>query len=121
MQKIGMNRWTNACNSLERDALDTSPPVDLDNKLFEGEIKKTMKLCYFNKLKQFMVRLYRNNLFLNKNAEKWKNGDSDKCWTCNKDHETCFHLFLSCEKTTDIFLFYAELRLKQDISTTTAL
>ena len=54
---------------------------------------------------QFMVRLYCNNLFLNKNADKWKKRESDKCWACDKCRETRFHLFGRCEKTMNIFQF----------------
>ena len=63
------------------------------------DIKKILKLVNFNKIKQLMIRLYRNNLFLNISSKKWKKSD-DKCWACSKQRESQLHLFGLCKKST---------------------
>ena len=97
--------WITACNSLEKVAIEYATTDVFCGELFKDDIKKPLKPNIFNRLKQFMFRLYRNNLYLNKNAHKWKKDDNDKCWACSKDSESCFHLFGKCEKMTQIFQY----------------
>ena len=55
-----------------------------------------MKLKYFNRIKQFMIRLYRNNLFLGHNFEKKDNNTQVKCHVCNSHKESRVELLLNC-------------------------
>ena len=76
--------WITAGNSLEKEAHEHTTYNLFCSELFEEKVKKMLKLKKFKTLKQFMVRLYRNNLYLNKNARRWEKDDNDKCWACTK-------------------------------------
>ena len=62
--------WSAASNSLEKLAIEYATPSVFCNESFKDEIRMMIKLKNFNRLKQFMIRLYRNNLYLNKNAHR---------------------------------------------------
>ena len=63
--------WEAPCNGMERDLEDFDPDYDFDREMFVEYTKKIMNLKYFNRIKQFMIRLFCNNLFLgNKSANK---------------------------------------------------
>ena len=57
---------------MERDLLDFDPSYDFDYETFYSNVKKIVKLSFFNRIKQFMIRLYRNNLFLGDKGKKVK-------------------------------------------------
>ena len=50
--------WESPCNGMERDLEDFDPDCDFDQEVFFEYINKIMNLKYFNRIKQFMVRLF---------------------------------------------------------------
>ena len=60
-------------------------------------VKEILKMPYLNRLRQFLLRLLRNNLLLGKRAEKVKNTDESKCYFCNDHKESRVMLFLGCK------------------------
>ena len=58
---------------MERDLTDFDQNYFFEMEVFYANVKKIMNLNFFNRIKQFMIRLYRNNLFLgnkSKNMQK---------------------------------------------------
>ena len=62
--------WDKACRGMERDLFDFNPSYCFDSETFYANVKKIVNLNYFNRIKQFMIRLYRNNLFLGDKGKK---------------------------------------------------
>ena len=58
------NGWENPCKSMERDLKSIDQNYTFDRNKFFNNNKISMSLKYFNRVKQFMIRLYRNNLFV---------------------------------------------------------
>ena len=59
------------CNGMERDLTEFNPSYNFERKTFFENLGRIMSLSYFNRIKHFMIRLYRNNLFLgNKSSNK---------------------------------------------------
>ena len=72
---------------MERDLTDFDPNYVFEMDEFYSNVKKIMNLNFFNRIKQFMIRLYRNNLFLgNKSKNGQKNGITT-CFACNNHPE----------------------------------
>ena len=66
--------WDSASRSMERDLTDFDPNYLFERDNFFANVKKIMNLNFFNRIKQFMIRLYRNNLYLgNKSKNMQKN------------------------------------------------
>ena len=67
--------WDNACRGLERDLLDFDPNYCFNTEVFYTNVKKIVNINLFNRIRQFMLRLYRNNLLLgDKGKNSQKNG-----------------------------------------------
>ena len=56
--------WEKACRGMEIDLIDFGPSYCFEPETFYTNVKKIVNLNFFNHIKQFMIRLYRNNLFL---------------------------------------------------------
>ena len=74
-------------------------------KSFNENVKQILILNNINKLKEFVIRLYLNNLFLNNRAHHLNKDNNQKCWACNEDIESHAHLFGTCMCTTTLFDF----------------
>ena len=64
------NGWDKACRGMERDLSDFDPNYCFDSEAFYTNVKKIVNLNYFNRIKQFMLRMYRNNLYLGVKGKK---------------------------------------------------
>ena len=64
-----------------------------DNMDFMRFVKEIIKMPYLNRLKQFLLRLLRNNLLLGKRAKKVKNPEESKCYICGEHKESRVLLF----------------------------
>ena len=51
--------WDAACRGMERDLLDFDPHFNFNPQTFYENVKKVLNLNYFNRIKQFMLRLYK--------------------------------------------------------------
>ena len=73
-----------------------------NDKHYENEdymrfVKEILKMPYLNRLKQFLLRLLRNNLLLGNRAKNVKSTEESKCYICNDHKETRVMLFLGCK------------------------
>ena len=78
---------------------------DYENTDYMGFVKKIIKMPYLNRLKQFLLRLLRNNLLLGKRAEKVKNPEESKCYICCEHKESRVMLFLGFKKVQEMTEF----------------
>ena len=70
------------------------PNYENDNYMLY--VKQILKMPYLNRLRQFLLRLLRNNLLLGNRAKNIKTIDNDNCYICNNHRETRTGLFLGC-------------------------
>ena len=76
----------------------------IDKEIFSDSIKDILRIKHFYKLKEFVICLYRNNLYLNTRSYKWDNEKSNLCSNCNK-LETQIHIFQACSTMKDLLDF----------------
>ena len=55
--------WEKSILSLERDWGKNDVHITAENKRYEQIIKYVLSMRHFNYLKQFMIKLFRNNLY----------------------------------------------------------
>ena len=67
----------------------------------------------FNFMKEFMIRLLRNNVYLNIKSCKWSENKNELCSAYGVWPETRLHLFYSCPKTNEIVTFLEKILRKQ--------
>ena len=72
---------------MERDLTDFDPNYIFDRDEFFLMVKKVMSLDYFNRIKQFMIRLFRNNLFLGNKYNSMQKGAIVNCFVCGNHPE----------------------------------
>ena len=76
-----------------------------DNKDYMRFVKEIIRMPYLNGLKQFLLRLLRNNLLLGKKAKKIKNPEESKFYICCEHKESRVLLFLGCKKAHEMTQF----------------
>ena len=64
-----------------------------------------MTLNYFNRIKRFMIRLLRNNLFLGNKATNKIQDTIIKCYACNSHPESRTELHLNYPMTNKLLQF----------------
>ena len=84
--------WVPCSLKMESDALDKGMTWDCSEYDVITRVKQIHKTPYFNRLKQFYLRLIRNNLYIGKN-----NNASPSCFICTKHPERRFPVMLTCE------------------------
>ena len=89
--------WEKSHISLERDWEKTNIHVTIDIKQYENIIKSVLRMKHHNYLKQFMVKLFRNNLYFKNVTSKF----SDSGLLCNsfKEHPENRPHFFFCKNT----------------------
>ena len=97
--------WLTPKNSTENDFMSIDTNFNIDKDLFSDSIRDILKIRYFNKLKEFAIHLYRNNLYLNTRSCKWDNDRDNLCLNCRNELETKIHLFQTCSTTKDLLAF----------------
>ena len=91
--------WENPCKSMEIDLKNVDQNYTFERNEFFNNIKLIMSLKYFNRIKQFMMRLFRNNLFLaSKSTNKMQNTIL-KSYACGNHPESRTKLMLNCPRT----------------------
>ena len=83
---------------MKRELTEFDPNYEHDREAFMKNVKQKLNLGVFNRIKQFMLRLYRNNLFWGKRANKTDNPDIQRCFLCNLHVENRSEIYLNCEK-----------------------
>ena len=94
-----------SCNGMERDLTEFNPSYKFERETFLENLGKIMSLKYFNRLKQFMIRLYRNNLFLGDKSSNKMQDIIIKCYACNAHPDSRIELLLNCSMTNKMVQF----------------
>ena len=92
--------WDGLCNKMESDLTKLDQNYEFYRECFFNNVKKIMNIKYFNRIKQFMIRLYRNNLFLGHNFGS--KTSPTECYACNNHRESRVELMLNCDITSKI-------------------
>ena len=77
-------------------------------------VKEILKMPYLNRLRQFLLRLLRNNLLLGKRAEKIKSPEESRCYICGEHKESRVMLFLGCKNVQEKTEFSKRVLKNQD-------
>ena len=90
--------WSKCCVKMEYEA--ESEGLSWDCTMFHiiEIVKQVNKTPYLNRLKQFFLRLLRNNLFFGKS----KHNPSPTCVVCGKHSEKCIPALMICEVTVSL-------------------
>ena len=75
-------------------------------------VMEVIKMPFLNRLKQFMLKLLRNNLYLVKRAVKIKNPEESLCFLCNSHRESRVLLFLGCETVKNLLQLLIRILMK---------
>ena len=98
--------WLTPKNSMERDFMSIDLSFNIDKDMFYDSIRDILRIRYFNKLKEFIICFYRNNLYLNTRSCKWDNEKSNLCLNCKDDElETRIHIFQTFPTTKELLTF----------------
>ena len=85
--------WVAPCNGMEKDLTEFNPSYNFEREIFFLEnLGKIMSLIYFNRIKQFMIRLYRKNLLLGNKSSNKIQDTIIKCYACNAHPESRIEL-----------------------------
>ena len=97
---------------LVAEVIDLKNDPEYENTDYMRFVKEIIKMPYLNRLKQFLLRLLRNNLLLGKRAEKVKNPVESKCYICGQHKESRVLLFLECKKIQEMTQFLTRVLKK---------
>ena len=85
---------------MECDLTDLDPDYEFNTESFFNNVNRLMNIRYFNRIKQFMIRLYRNNLY---SRNKYGNKTSpNTCYACNNHRESRVELLVNCNITNKV-------------------
>ena len=90
--------WTRCSTKLEADAEDAGFSWECDVNDIVDIVKQVNRTPYYNRLKQFFLRLLRNNLFFGKT----KHNASPVCVICGQHPEKRIPALLICKVTTQL-------------------
>ena len=97
-----IRKWVGGpCNRMESDLTDLDPDYEFNRESFLNNVNKIMNIKYFNRIEQFMIRLYRNNLYLG-----YKTGNKTSppvCHVCYNHRESRVELLLNCKLPAKFF------------------
>ena len=91
---------------MENDALDEGMIWDCNEYDVITRVKQVRKTPHFNRLKQFYLRLVRNNIFIGKNVS---NNIPPSCFICAKHPERRIPIMFSCEPFKKLTLTLIEI------------
>ena len=95
---------------METDLTNFDPDYEFDPDSFFNNVIKIMSIKYFNRIKQFIIRLYRNNLFLGHTLGKTPSRTI--CYACDKHRESRVELMFNCSITNRILQFMIRILRK---------
>jgi hypothetical protein len=104
--------WEISRLSLEKDWEKHDQYITVEIEYYEQLIKAILNMRHFNYLKQFMVKLFRNNLHFKNVTQKFSDSGT-LCNSCKIEHEDRIHFFL-CRVHQNLIetLFYGFTDLK---------
>ena len=97
---------------MERDLTDFYPNYIFEKDEFFQIVKNIMSLNLFNRIKQFMIRLFRNNLFLGDKTNNKQKNVLPKCFTCGNHPEYRLEVMLNCARYNSILQFFIRVLKK---------
>ena len=97
---------------MERDLVDFDPNYIFESEQFFLNVKIIMNLNFFNRIKLFMIRLFRNNLFLGDKASKKMKNITQNCNACGSHPETHVELMMNCSRTNNLLQFLIKIMKK---------
>ena len=89
--------WDQANCKLEAELTKFNDQLEYDTADFMKIVMQIIKMPFLNRLKQFMMKLLRNNMYLGKRACKVKNPEESLCYRRNDHRESRLLLFLGCD------------------------
>ena len=89
--------WEKSRISLERDWEKANLDITIEVKQYENIIKSVLRMKHHNYLKQFMVKLFRNNLYFKNVTSKFSDSGT-VCNSCKEHPDNRPHFFL-CKNT----------------------
>ena len=92
--------WEKSRLSLERDWEKNNVNITLEIEQYEQIVKSVLSIHHFNYLKQFMIKLYRNNLYFKNITSKFADSGI-MCNSCKSAAEDRIHFF-RCKIHTEI-------------------
>ena len=102
--------WVQPNIKLEAELLEFNNGLEYDSNEFMKTVMEVINMPFLNRLKQFMLRLLRNNLLLGKRACKINNPEESLCFLCNNHKESRMLLFMDCD-TVKKLLQYLKSRM----------
>ena len=104
--------WEKSRLSLERDWGKNNVHITVELEQYEQILKSVLSICHFNYLKQFMIKLFRNNLYFKNITSKFADSGI-MCNSCKLVAEDRIHFF-RCRNHNDIIqkLFFCFTHLK---------
>ena len=94
--KYKADGWISPELKLLAEMTEHTDNLSYENDSYMNYVKQILKMPYLNRLRQFLLRLLRNNLLLGNRAKTVKTIDNDNCYICNNHRETRTGLFLGC-------------------------
>ena len=92
--------WEKSRLSLEKDCEKNNVNITIKIDLYEKIINSILNMKHSNYLKQFMIRLYRNNLYFKNVTSKFAESEI-MCNSCKNEPENRIH-FYKCKIHTEI-------------------
>ena len=89
--------WVRCKLQLEDDFFEEGIDWKYDECTVLKIVMQVLKTPYLNRLKQFYLRLIRNNLFFGKRSKTIMNADPSLCFMCGKHQERRVPILYSCE------------------------
>ena len=106
------DEWDQANIKLEAELTEFDDELEYDAAEFMKIVMEIIKMPFLKRLKQFMLKLLRNNLYLGKRASKIKNPEESLCFLCNDHRESRVLLFLGCETVKKQLQFLIRIALR---------
>ena len=82
------------------------------DEFFFQNVKKIMSLNFFNRIKRFMITLFRNYLFLGDKASNKQKNVIQKCFAYGSHLENRVEIMLNCVRTNNILQFLIRVSKK---------
>ena len=89
--------WANCSIKLESEADNAGMNWEYDEFEILTIVKQVYRTPYLNRLKQFFLRLLRNNLYIGRKNQDTNNFDPHTCIICGKHPEERMPILFSCE------------------------
>ena len=94
--------WVNCGLKLEVEFSEANLDWEYNEDGLIKVVIEILKTPYLNRLKQFMLRLLRNNLLWGGKTQKIKDSDTNMCYICGQHIEKRISILFFCEKVKEM-------------------